>query len=339
MERNKILVSSNTSIKKSNVISKAKLFHGLSLNQMQLFAYAIYVTQQNGESSFNKADFEKQFNMKQYHTQQAFKDAKALMSLSIELPVEDADDFKFRNIFEGIDYLSGRFNFEWTKYIKPHIHELKDRYIQTDLKIAVKFKSSFSWTLYDYLKASYGHLYLTFSKEELMTIFNVENVKSYKENTSLFKANVLDTAIEEVNKYTEYRCKYEEIKKGRAIKGFKIFFNKGKTEQLASPAQIEYLTALYKSAQYEFMFKINRINNSEQRKFASYILEEIVSKLVEIENDNQLIQSYADQAIKKTNEQISLLKKIIEDDTNLEENLFDDLEIPMDYWENEGGNH
>lgn len=339
-------LSSSTSIKKSNIISKAKLFHGLSLNQMQLFSYAIYVTQQNGESSFNKADFERQFNMTQYHTQQAYKDSKALIGLSVELPSDDSESFQFRSVFEGIDYKSGVFTFGWTKDIKPHIEELKNRYIQTDLKIAVKFKSSFSWTLYEYLKASYGNLYLTFSKEELMNIFSVENVRSYKENTSLFKANVLNIAIEEVNKYTEYQCTYEEIKKGRAIKGFKIYFNKGEIQQLATTSQIEYLTDLCKSAQYEFMFKINEINDQEQRKFASHLLEEIVSSLVKIEKNNQLIQAFVDENIKKTNEKINLIKKIIEDDKlirgeiSTEEDLYRHISIPMHYWnEEESGNN
>lgn len=326
-------LSSDTSIKKSNVISKAKLFHGLTLNQMQLFAYAIYVTQHNGESSFHKSDFEKQFDMSQYHTQQAYKDARTLIGLSVELPTEKEDDFKFRSIFAGIDYENGRFTFEWTKYIKPHILALKNRYIQTDLKVTVNFKSSFSWTLYDYLKASYGRLYLKFTKEELMNIFSVEKVKSYKKNTSLFKRNVLDIAVDEVNKYTEYTCKYEEIKKGRAIIGFKIFFTKGEVEQLATPKQINYLKNLLKGAQFEFMFQISEIKNNEQRGLANYLLEEIVNLFLDIENEKEFIYSFIDEKIKKTNERISLLNKIINEDKLEQSDPFANLNIPIDYWD------
>jgi len=55
----KQVVSYENSIKKSNELSMAKLSHGLTLQQMQLLAYAIYSTQQDGKTEFRKADFEK----------------------------------------------------------------------------------------------------------------------------------------------------------------------------------------------------------------------------------------------------------------------------------------
>ncbi len=47
MEKNDdfTIVNKDNSIKKSNEVSTARLFYGLSLNQMQLFSYAIYITQ------------------------------------------------------------------------------------------------------------------------------------------------------------------------------------------------------------------------------------------------------------------------------------------------------
>src|SRR5699024_1156927 len=124
-------------------------------------------------------------------------DSRQLMSLAIELKSDDTDSFKFRNVFNGIDYEKGKFTFEWSNYIKPHILELKSKFIETDLSITMHFKSSYSWTLYDLIKASYGRYYLEFTKEDLMTMFNVDGVKSYINNTSLLKRNVIDIAIEE----------------------------------------------------------------------------------------------------------------------------------------------
>ena len=66
-----IVVNLDTSIKKSNEISLAKLNEGLTLNQMQVLAYAIFSTQKNGSTTFNKADFEKQFNIVKYATKDA----------------------------------------------------------------------------------------------------------------------------------------------------------------------------------------------------------------------------------------------------------------------------
>ncbi len=52
-----VLVRNSISIKKSSEFSMAKMNQGLSLNQMQLFAYAIYSTQQDGTTNFRKGDF------------------------------------------------------------------------------------------------------------------------------------------------------------------------------------------------------------------------------------------------------------------------------------------
>ena len=46
-------------IKRSNDISMAKLNQNLTLNQIQLLAYAIFSTQQNGETQFRKYEFQK----------------------------------------------------------------------------------------------------------------------------------------------------------------------------------------------------------------------------------------------------------------------------------------
>ena len=59
----------------------------------------------------------------------------------------------------------------------PHILELKEKYVATDLTITSKFKSGFSWILYDYLKAHYGYWHKPITKDELMKLFCVEEKK------------------------------------------------------------------------------------------------------------------------------------------------------------------
>ena len=56
----------------------AKLNHGLTLNQMQLLAFAIFCTQQNGATEFHKVDFEKKVGNNEYRTEEAKKDASKL---------------------------------------------------------------------------------------------------------------------------------------------------------------------------------------------------------------------------------------------------------------------
>ena len=77
----------------------------------------------------------------------------------------------------------------------PHILELREKYVLTDLTVTSNFKSGFSWILYDYLKAHYGYWHKALSKKELLRLFAVETRKTYQKSTAEFKRGVLDVAI------------------------------------------------------------------------------------------------------------------------------------------------
>lgn len=236
-----VLISNTTSIKKSNELSTAKLNEGLTLNQMQLLAYAIYSTQQDGSTTFIKADFEKTFGLDEYRTEHAKKDSQRILSIQVGFEDLENDTFEYMNVFHKMKYEKGTFQFQWAPEITPHILDLKDKYVLTDLSITAHFKSSFSWTLYDYLRGLYGAWYMSLSKNAIMKLFGVEDKKSYQKNTSKFKQAVLNVAIDEINEFTELDVKYEEIKKGRSIVGFKLIWSTGQKIQKASEKQMDIL--------------------------------------------------------------------------------------------------
>ena len=239
-----LLVNNANSIKKSNELSTAKLNEGLTLNQMQLLAYAIYATQQDGSTTFIKADFEKTFGLDEYRTEHARKDSQRILSIQVGFEDLENDTFEYMNVFHKMRYEKGTFQFLWAPEITPHILDLKDRYVLTDLSITAHFKSSFSWTLYDYLRGLYGAWYMSLSKSAVMKLFGVEDKKSYQKNTSKFKQAVLNVAIDEINKFTELDVAYEDIKKGRSIVGFKIFWSTGQKVQKASEKQMDILNSI-----------------------------------------------------------------------------------------------
>src|SRR3954463_13461355 len=150
----------------------AKLNQGLTLNQMQLLAYAIYSTQQDGKTEFIKADFEKKFGIEKYKTTDAKEDVSKLSRLQFTLVDLENDEFDYWNVFQRIRYKDGLFIFKWSEDIVPHILELKEKYITTDLTITAQFKSGFSWILYEYLKAHFGYWHKPLPKEALMKLFN-----------------------------------------------------------------------------------------------------------------------------------------------------------------------
>lgn len=233
------------SIKKSNELSMAELNYGLTLNQMQLFAFAIFSTQNNGKTEFRKHDFQKKFGIEQYRTEDAYIDSEKIMDLKSAVKDLEQDYFKFTNIFIEMIYNKGNFKFEWNPKIIPHILELKEKYVVTDLTITSQFKSGFSWRLYDYLRAHYGYWHKELSKEELMKLFGVEDVKSYRKGTAHFKRRVLDIAVEEINEYTEIEVWYEEKKVGNKITGFTLRWSTGKREGKATEKQLTLLREIH----------------------------------------------------------------------------------------------
>lgn len=259
------MVSYENSIRKSNELSMAKLYQGLTLNQMQLLAFSIYCTQQNGVTEFRKTDFEKKFNVTQYRTEDAMKDSDKITSIKFNTVDMKNEKFKFWNAFIGMGYDKGQFTFEWSPKMLPHILELKDAYyVTTDLTIASKFKSSFSWTLYDYLKAHHGYWYKIMSKEELMELFGVTNVKSYQSNTGMLKKRVLDVAIKEINEHTELIVSYNAEKVGRAIVGFKIDWSNGTKLTSATTKQINELKSIVDIV-FKNMFEYMDLNDEADR--------------------------------------------------------------------------
>lgn len=290
------LISYENSIKKSNELSMAKLYQGLTLNQMQLLAYSIFCTQKNGVTEFRKVDFEKKFGVMQYRTEDALKDSDKITSIKFSTVDMENEKFKFWNAFIGMGYDKGLFTFEWSPKMLPHILEVKEKfYVTTDLTLASKFKSSFSWTLYDYLKAHYGAWYKIISKDELMELFGVKDINSYQVNTAMFKKRVLDIAIKEINDHTELEVSYESLKDSRTITGFKIDWSNGTKLTRATKKQIKEIQGVI-DITVEDMLQYVNINDENDRQQAIELIRKIED-----------LRVYTDESIGITSEKASNL--------------------------------
>lgn len=292
------IISYENSIQKSKEFSISKLNQGLTLNQMQLLAFAIYSTQQNGATEFHKADFEKKFGIEKYQTIHAKQDAQKVSSL--QFSIEDLENhyFEYWNVFGSIKYKEGLFTFRWNEEFVPHILELKEKYITTDLTITSHFKSGFSWTLYDYLKAHYGYWHKPISKEALMRLFGVENKKTYRENTALFKKTVLDVAIAEINKYTELEIYYTVEKEGRAITGFDLIWSNGQKLTSATKKQIEEIESIVDIV-FEDMFEYINLDNETDRLRSRDLIREIEDMRKFIDEPISITSERANELIQK----------------------------------------
>jgi plasmid replication initiation protein len=311
----KTLTNYENSIKKSNKLSMAKLNQGLTLNQMQLLAYAIYSTQQDGKTEFNKADFEEKFGIEKYQTRHAKEDAQRLLDLKFSIEDLENNYFEYYNVFQSIKYDNGLFRFKWTDDMVPHILELKEKYITTDLTITSQFKSGFSWTLYEYLKAHYGYWHKPISKEAFMRLFGVENKKTYQNNTGRFKNTVLDIAIAEINQYTELNVSYVEEKRGRTIVGFDLHWSTGEKVDSATKKQIKELKTIL-NAIHEDIFKYIDLQNSENRQAAIEIVRNSEAMPVYTEEPICITKERAERLIMDANWMLRELERLLEADKN-----------------------
>lgn len=312
------IVNYENSIQKSNDFSMAKLNIGLSLNQMQLFAYAIFCTQQDGQTEFHKSDFEKKFEINRYNTSEAKKDAQKLTTLQFSMEDLEQDSFEFINIFGSIKYKQGVFIFNWNNDILPHIIDLKDKYITTDLTITSQFKSSFTWTLYDYLKAHYGYWHKPINKVIALKLFGVENRKSY-ENAALFKRTVLDVAIAEINEHTEFEVWYKDQKKGRSIVGFDIHWSTGTKETAATGSQIKELQSIL-DAIVDGMFTYINVSNDVDRANAIERINNMRDFIQHVQEPICITKQYADNLIVLAKDHFNQLETILKRDIEAKKN-------------------
>lgn len=325
-----VLISNVNTIKKSNELSTAKLNRGLTLNQMQLLAYAIYATQQDGSTMFIKANFEKKFGLDEYRTEHAKEDAQRLVDIKFSIEDLENDYFEYWNIFQSIKYREGTFIFKWNDEIVPHILDLKDRYVLTDLKITANFNSGFSWTLYDYLRGLYGAWYISISKEAVMKLFGVEEKKSYQSNTGLFKSRVLNVAIEEINEFTELDVKYEDIKKGRSIVGFKIIWSTGQKVQKASQKQIDILNSIA-DVTFADAFRYAGIKDEVNRERAMQIIRDLqFIQYNYLQPELGLTATKASELIKETRYKLEDLNYLLEMEGIEQSSSFEP--VPMINW-------
>ncbi|TRM08321.1 replication initiation protein [Lentibacillus cibarius] len=307
----KQLFDNENSIKKSNELSMAKLSHGLTLNQMQLLAYAIYATQQDGKTQFHKVDFEKKFSLTKYNTEDAYQDSDKITSLKFSVEDLNNNKFRFQNVFSSMEYDNGLFIFEWNPKMVTHILELKEKYVLTDLTITAQFKSSYSWILYDYLRAHYGYWHKPLSKETLMKLFGVENVKTYQNNTARFKYSVLDFAIKEINEYTELEVKYKEEKQGRKIVGFDLIWSSGIIVKSATKKQIKELKTVVDMI-LEDGYRFADLNDADNREHAISMVREIESMVIHTQEPICITKDRADKLMFKAQDHLRILHNYLE---------------------------
>lgn len=179
------------------------------------------------------------------------------------------------------------------------------------MTITSQFKSGFSWTLYEVLKAHYGYWYKSYTKEELLKLFGVENVKTYNRDTAVFKKGVLDKAISEVNNYTEYDVRYECRKNGRSIVAFDIIWTVGGTVQKATRKQIADIQRIIDTV-FTNMLEYVNLKNDMHRERAITLVRELEGMKAIVSDNGGITKEYATELYKKAETSLEELEYMLE---------------------------
>ena len=130
--------------------------------------------------------------------------------------------------FATCEYFDGEgvIEFEFSPKVKRLLLQLRKNFTSYMLSYAVKLKSKYSIRIYEILKKIENMKSVVFYIDEIKNILSIDS--QYKQYNH-FKINVLEKARKEINKSTDIRFSYKELKTGRKID--RIKFNVSKNKQ------------------------------------------------------------------------------------------------------------
>ena len=126
---------------------------------------------------------------------------------------------------QTVDYEdgSGTIKLRFSHEILPYLTNIKENFTAYNLRYVAKFKSTYGVRIYELLKQWQNtKQQIEISVAELKDIFQLEN--KYERMDSL-KKKVIESALKDINNYSDLEVSYENIKKGRKIVGFKFIFH------------------------------------------------------------------------------------------------------------------
>lgn len=125
--------------------------------------------------------------------------------------------------FEG-----GKIELEFSEKLRPYLIQLKKDFTKYNITEILSFKSKFSIRIYLILKQYIAVGERTLNFEELKEMLQVSELYPKYCN---FKQKVLKIAHEEINRLSDLKIEYEEIKKGRKVDKIKFYITPKKCEK------------------------------------------------------------------------------------------------------------
>lgn len=244
-----MLIEPEFSISKSNELAVSNYDTKLTLVQLKLVYYSIYLLQHTECSEFSKSEFESFMDYSNLNSSALEKHIALLNTTNVIFSEE-----KVIKLYKDISYDKGVIRFEFAEDMLEHVFDLKSNFILIPAFISKSFTNIYSWKLYEFLRAHYGFHNKYYEVEELLTIFNVAGNDAYKKNISMFSTRVLNPAVAEVNNHTELIVAIEMRKYKRKILGINLEWSGGRFENLITGNQKAELMNYINTFSYDMGF-------------------------------------------------------------------------------------
>lgn len=218
MEKNKLVVKDNALIDAS---------FNLSLIEQRLLLLAIVQARELKDLNSSTAieitanQYTAQFNI---HEKESYNALKTACELLFERRFSYIDKYKGNQLIKKVRWVSeigylenkGIVLLNLSDTVISLISRLEQQFTKYHLDQVSAFKSKYSIRLYELIiKWLSNGITQKYEIAELRSKLGLENTE-YK-TMSLFKVNVLDKAVEEINKKADLKVTYEQFKEGRSI--------------------------------------------------------------------------------------------------------------------------
>lgn len=161
---------------------------------------------------------------------------------SMWLLLEDGDTEALIRWIESpkIKKNSGIIQLRLNEDLKPYLLQLKSRYTQYQLIYTLHFKSKYSIRLYELVCSIHFH-----ELEEYKRVFKIEHLKRYLDCENYkyrdFRRDILDKAVNEINRYSDKNISYEPITIGRKVVEIELTITtKDAVDRLKISSEIEH---------------------------------------------------------------------------------------------------
>lgn len=157
------------------------------------------------------------------------KTVKSLADKSFWILVEDNTERLLRWIDKAqINKNDGNVYVLLSQDLMPYLIQLKKNYTQYRLLYTLTMNSKYSIRCYElfrsYLYAGKNYVEKTFETDKFMRMLGIEEktIGTYLKNITMFKRNVLNKALEEINTRTDLNVSVEYKKEGRTTTEFRF---------------------------------------------------------------------------------------------------------------------